>query len=181
MAVARDGELCGSIGGGVMEVRLVEQAKTLLQDPHFNVGSEIVEQVHQKHKANASGMICSGKQTVIFRVLTGENAETVASIIDSIEKRTDAFLTITPNRFNVETPRDSTGNDDFYFTKHGEEFTYTERLGPKNSLYIIGGGHCSLALSDLMSQVDFRISVFVDRSELNTLDKNRFADRIETI
>jgi xanthine dehydrogenase accessory factor len=181
MAVARDGELCGSIGGGVMEVRLGEQAKTILQDPNFNIGSEIVEQVHQKNKANASGMICSGKQTVVFRSLSIEDAETVATIIDALDKRTDAFLTITAHRFIVGTPEHGSQNDDFYFTKHGEEFICSERLGPKNVLYIIGGGHCALALSELMSQMDFRISIFDDRPELNTLDKNLFADRIKTV
>ena len=77
MAVARDGELYGSIGGGVMEVQLVEQARSKLQDLSFELVSEIVEQVHQKDKANASGMICSGKQTVILRRLAIDDLETV--------------------------------------------------------------------------------------------------------
>src|SRR5438045_2292709 len=65
MIVARD-ELRGSIGGGVMEVRLVELAKFKIQNSKFKIDSEIVEQVHRKNSPNSSGMICSGKQTVIF-------------------------------------------------------------------------------------------------------------------
>ena len=69
MIVAED-ELCGSIGGGVMEVRLVELAKGKIKKAKGKSESEIVEQVHQKNSPNSSGMICSGKQTVIFFKLT---------------------------------------------------------------------------------------------------------------
>jgi xanthine dehydrogenase accessory factor len=48
-------------------------------------------------------------------------------------------------------------------------------------LYIVGGGHCALALSDLMSKMDFRIHIFDDRPDLNTLQKNHFADEIVII
>ena len=65
MVVAED-EMCGSIGGGVMEVALVEQTKNQLKSKIQNLKSKIVEQVHRKNSRNSSGMICSGKQTVIF-------------------------------------------------------------------------------------------------------------------
>src|SRR5213080_1062541 len=69
MAVGADGELAGSIGGGVMEVRLVEQSHELLSEPGAAATGfrqpAISQQVHQKNSPNASGMICSGKQTII--------------------------------------------------------------------------------------------------------------------
>src|SRR5712671_4411395 len=84
MAVAADGELVGSIGGGVMEVRLVEQAKAYLSEPGAIAtgfrDSAITEQVHKKNSPNSSGMICSGKQTIIFYLLTSENGATVDAI-----------------------------------------------------------------------------------------------------
>ena len=182
MAVAVNGELAGSIGGGVMEVQIVEQAKLIIQNSKFKIGSEVIEQVHQKNSPHSSGMICSGKQTVIFRLMTGEVAETVAAIIDALKNRTAAFLTITTTEFSVGPHKDGTQNDDFQFEKHGdEEFIYREKLGPKNELYIVGGGHCALALSELMSKMNFHISIFDDRPELNTLAKNEFADEITII
>ncbi|MCA1638246.1 MAG: XdhC family protein, partial [Acidobacteria bacterium] len=36
------------------------------------------------------------------------------------------------------------------------------------------GGHCALALSELVSKMDFHISLFDDRPNLNTLAKNEF-------
>ncbi|MGI8884441.1 MAG: XdhC family protein, partial [Pyrinomonadaceae bacterium] len=68
MAVAAD-EICGSIGGGVMEVRLAELAKGKSE-------FAIVEQVHRKSSANSSGMICSGRQTVIFYRLDSSHLKT---------------------------------------------------------------------------------------------------------
>ena len=66
-------------------------------------------------------------------------------------------------------------NFDFQLTKQGEnDFLYRETLGFKNKLYIIGGGHCALALSELMSKLDFHISLFDDSAELYTLAKNEF-------
>lgn len=184
MAVGADGELCGSIGGGVMEVRLVEQAKELLSEPPAVADGKthrVEEQVHRKDVPNSSGMICSGKQTVIFRSLSAEHAETFAAIISALKNGTSTYLTITPTRVRIGSPEGGTQNDFDFEKNFDDEFTYCERLGPKNELYIVGGGHCALALSDLMSKMDFLISIFDDRPELNTLKKNQFADEITII
>src|SRR4029078_7379634 len=80
MAVAEDGQLIGSIGGGVMEVNLVDGARTLLSSSsrsNESPPSDIKEQVHRKNVPNSSGMICSGKQTVLFKFLTPEDIDTV--------------------------------------------------------------------------------------------------------
>ncbi len=182
MTVAEDGELCGSIGGGVMEVRLAEAVKLRMENGEWRIGSEVVEQIHQKNSEQASGMICSGRQTVIFKMLTPENADAVRLIIDTLENRTAAFLTITSSDFNVLPSTFGTPSEHFQFERsHETEFNYRETLGPKNLLYIIGGGHCALALSEMMSRLNFQISIFDDRPELNTLEKNRFAHEIMII
>ncbi|MGZ8537798.1 MAG: XdhC family protein, partial [Flavisolibacter sp.] len=49
-----------------------------------------------------------------------------------------------------------------------------EKLGYKNHLYIIGGGHCALAFSKLMSDMDFYIHLYDDRGSLNTMEENEF-------
>src|SRR5688572_17084972 len=59
MAVDPDGQMQGSIGGGIMEHKLVETARNLLQKsetkPIFK------RQIHSKKAPqNQSGMICSG-------------------------------------------------------------------------------------------------------------------------
>ena len=119
---------------------------------------------------------------MIFRLLLPENGKTVEKIVDALSKRRPHRLELSPATFSVGPPKGGTQNNDFHLEKLSDtEFTYSEKLGFKNDLYIIGGGHCALALSDLMSKMDFHISLFDDRPELNTIDKNRFAHEINII
>ena len=171
MVVACD-ELCGSIGGGVMEVALVELAKFKIQNSKSRIDSEVIEQIHQKNSPNSSGMICSGKQTVIFYGLTTENLRTVQKLIQHAKNEKDGYLQLTSKNFRVIWKKKL--DVDFGFDKSASDFLYEEKLGFKNKLYIIGGGHCALALSELMSKMDFHISLFDDRADLNTLAKNEF-------
>jgi xanthine dehydrogenase accessory factor len=183
MAVAADGELTGSIGGGLMEVNLVEQSRATMSELPAVMGDlsyKLLEQVHQKNSPISSGMICSGKQTVIMRKLTALDITIANSIIDALESKKTASLTIASDAFSIKLNKVGTPNT--VFNKRSEtDFIYTEKLGPKNELFIVGGGHCSLALSELMSRLDFRISIFDDRPDLNTIEKNRFAHEIKII
>jgi len=171
-------EMRGSIGGGVMEVALVEEAKRRMTKDELRMTNGIVEQIHRKNAAHASGMICSGRQTVIFFGLSSEHLETVREIIDALEKQQPRRLRISDFRFQITDlpPEGGTQNKDFQFLRTDEnEFVYEEKLGYKNRLFIVGGGHCALALSELMSKMDFHITLFDDRADLNTLEKNQFA------
>jgi xanthine dehydrogenase accessory factor len=97
-----------------------------------------------------------------------------------LKKQTPCRLQI--SNFKFQIIKNKPNNEDFCFSKTGKnEFIYEEKLGYKQNLYIIGGGHCALALSELMSKLDFHISLFDDRADLNTLEKNRFAHSIKII
>ncbi len=178
-------DLCGSIGGGVMEVELVEAAKWKIDNGEWkiakgNQNSLVVSQVHRKDSPNSSGMICSGEQTVIFFELNSEHLETIREIISTVENHQAKTLRISDSKFRIseeKTPEGEDQNFRFRFEQKSEnEFLYEETLGYRNSLHIVGGGHCALALSELMSKMDFHISLFDDRPDLNTLNKNKFAD-----
>lgn len=167
-------EMRGSVGGGVMEVALVETARNQLkvQSPK----SKVIEQIHRKNAENASGMICSGKQTVILFELDNSQLQTVEEIIFALETNRSAQLRITHYALRIC----DFGNErsDFRFSRMNEnEFIYEENLGYKNKLFIVGGGHCALALSESMSKMDFYISLFDDREDLNTLTKNDFVHK----
>jgi xanthine dehydrogenase accessory factor len=179
MVVAAGGELAGSIGGGMMEVNLVEQSRSVLSEPgaiatKFLPG-RIVEQIHQKNSPNASGMICSGRQTVIFRMLTPEDLPLIDDIIAATENSDRPRLTISRAAIELRHAGESETSISFELLQN-DDFRYSETLGASGSLFIIGGGHCALALSEVMSRLDFRISILDDRPNLNTIEKNRFAD-----
>lgn len=178
MAVAEDGELIGSIGGGIMEVNLVEAAKKRLSFGDQN--NELVEQVHRKNDEHASGMICSGRQAVITIALSGDDSPTVKQVIESLSSGGAKGFEISDLKFQICRSTANHAVSSFARTSD-TKFVYRERLAVRDEMYIIGGGHCALALSELMSRLGFRISIFDDRPGLNTIAKNEFAHQIEVI
>ena len=181
MAVAEDGEMTGSIGGGVMEVNLVEEAKAEFAKS-WNASdqrSRLRIQEHRKQSNHPSGMICSGQQTIIFTRLNGSDRGAVSTIISDIEIGDGPWISITENGLRTWPDASEPQNRPLPFFETLEAvFTYTDKLDRKNELVIVGGGHCALALSELMSKLDFRIRIFDDRPDLNTIDKNKFVDAL---
>ncbi|MBC7946482.1 MAG: XdhC family protein, partial [Chitinophagaceae bacterium] len=150
MAVNSDGEMEGSIGGGMMEHKFVEMAKDQLsQHPEIESSSSIRKQVHDKSAAkNQSGMICSGEQTILLYRLKKEENQAITDIIASLEKNKNGTINLSPE--GVEF--DDTASDEIatYYFKSEDDWRYKQRTGFSNRLFIIGGGHCSLAFSKLM-------------------------------
>ena len=127
-------------------------------------------------------MICSGRQTVIGKELTPDDLIVVSDIVTELADRQPALLIISTDGFHLDPLKKDSVITDLKFERRSDvDFSYRERLGKKNDLYIVGGGHCSLALSELAAKMDFFIRIFDDRPDLNTVEKNRFADEINII
>lgn len=180
MAVNEKGEMEGSIGGGIMEHKFVEMAKEKLQKtiPNtFGTKSQIKKQIHDKSAAsNQSGMICSGEQTILLLPVLSKDAATIQAIITSLENNKNGTLVLSPSGIKFETSIPAKDYE-FHFTSE-QEWLYREKTGYKNKLFIIGGGHCALAFSKLMREMDFYITLFEERTGLNTLEKNEFAHEV---
>jgi xanthine dehydrogenase accessory factor len=173
MAVNANGQMEGSIGGGMMEHKFVEMAKEKLHTS-THPETDIKKQIHDKSAAkNQSGMICSGEQTILLHTVHTEDITAVEKIISSLEQHKNGCLILSPGgiQFSPTVP-----DNDFEFEMRSEEdWLYKEKSGYKNQLFIIGGGHCSLALSALMQPMDFYIRVYDDRKELKTMLENNAA------
>jgi xanthine dehydrogenase accessory factor len=170
MAVNATGEMDGSIGGGMMEHKFVEMAKEMLLSSSTHV-TDIKKQVHDKTAArNQSGMICSGEQTILLHILQAADLSHVENIIQSLEQHQNGTLTLSPAGilFYADPPQ----VDYSFFIPSEGDWLYVEKTGYKNNLYIIGGGHCALALSRLMRSMDFYIRVYDDRADLKTMVEN---------
>jgi len=171
MAVNTDGDMEGSIGGGIMEHKFVEMAKARLIEAER---LSIRKQVHNKTSGkNNSGMICSGEQTILLYLMKSVDMTTVQQIIVSLEKHHHGTLTLSSDGIRFD---DAVPLKDYTFTMHSDEdWIYQEKIGYKNVLTIIGGGHCSLAFSNLMRQMDFYIKVYDKRNDLKTMLENHTA------
>ena len=176
MAINSEGEMVGSIGGGVMEHKLVELAKRWLAEK-----KQVVELKHQIHRAeaksNRSGMICSGEQYVAM-VSLGTDALSVSStIMTALQSPGTRRLSLSPKGLQVTI---TTADIDFKYLNK-KHWTYVEVLGRQYTLHIIGGGHISLALSKLGVELGFRVLVYDHREQLHTIEENQYADEVKLI
>ena len=171
MAANRD-QCSGTIGGGIMEYKLVELSRELL--PGMRQKIILKTQYHDKeHSIDQSGMICSGMQRVVIMLNSSLKVDVVQSLIQCISAGLQGQIEISTsglyfhsgveriNEFNIQSE---------------DESKCIGMVGVRPRLHIIGGGHVSLALSELMSRLGFYVIVYDDRSELNTFEENRYAD-----
>jgi xanthine dehydrogenase accessory factor len=168
MAVNSNDEMEGSIGGGIMEHKLVELVKE-----HVKEGKEInliKKQLHHKEATtNQSGMICSGEQSIFLYRIKKEDISAIEKIVNG------NALSIGLSINGITASAEKLENNYAFYLNSETDWLYTENLHLKYCLHIIGGGHCSLALSKLMSEMDFDITVYDTRENLSTIKKNDFA------
>lgn len=169
MAVAEDGGLCGTIGGGIMEHKLVEKAKLLLLRNETTV--QLMRQFHDKtHAKDQSGMICSGSQLNAFIPVSKDRDKiTIETILKGVDANMPRVLQLSPKGIEL-TATSSPGLQ--YNTD--QDWIYTEALDQRPVIHIIGGGHVALALSELMHFLGFYIRLYDDRPQLNTIEANSF-------
>ncbi|MFZ1687655.1 MAG: XdhC family protein, partial [Flavobacteriales bacterium] len=166
MCVTSSGTMFGSIGGGSMEHKLVELARSLMDKPaEFPF---LKRQIHQAGIGqDRSGMICSGEQTVaFFHFVHPVNQATLVNIVDAVDAGAPRVLELSSRGIHVSSEPSLTALE-------GEtEWSYREPLLEQSRIAIIGGGHVSLALSRTMNQLGFHVHVLDDRDGLNTMREN---------
>ena len=170
MAVAADSAICGTIGGGIMEHKLVEKAKDMLLKNEM--APLLMRQYHDKqHTTDQSGMICLGNQLNAFIPITKADEKTVEMILEE----GPYTIQLSPKGLSIHESVPADKNHSLYF-KSNEDWLYIEKINQRPVIHIIGGGHVSLALSELMCFLDFYSKVYDDRPELNTILQNFFAN-----
>ncbi len=162
MFVTSDGRMHGSIGGGSMEHKLVELARSLMDQPErFPF---LKRQVHQPGIGqDRSGMICSGEQTVAFYLFNTDHLDVLRSIAQAQEHE-QVIYDHTGLRITAATSA-SPSQDEWY----------RERAVPQNRIIVVGGGHVGLALCRLMHQLGFRVYQYDYRDGLQTMTSNPWA------
>lgn len=173
MAVSQTGEMEGSIGGGVMEYKMSELAKSIAVKE--NTDSFIKKQIHNPDAGeDQSGLICSGEQTHAFIQLYPSHLEIINQIISTLDQGKTGQLNI--NHKGISFDANKKTDSQFYFNFISDEnWEYQEKIGLKDTVYIFGAGHISLPLSQICRMLDFKVIVLDDREDLSTYEKNDFA------
>ena len=173
MIVNKEGEMVGSIGGGIMEQKLVELAKVKLGMGEFT--PFMMNQVHRKDsKRDQSGMICSGEQSVAFYRLDRTHIELFAKIVSCLGLGTTGTLQLSNNgiSFSLNEVGDDSEVDSITNT---DTWIVNQPVGFANKVYILGAGHVGSALSAAMRQIGFYVVILDDRRGLNTMEENQSA------
>lgn len=171
MALRCDGAACGTIGGGAVEDGLLQKAQQMLAS---NAATpQLYRQQHREtSSAEASGNICGGEQTVLLYPCHAEDLPTLAQLAACCAQRREAVLSISAAGMEI-LPAVALNTDIAY--SPGERWRYCERFGARNNAYIVGGGHVSIALSQVLALLNFDITVIDVRSDLATMRDNSYA------
>ncbi len=116
MVAASGGGICGSIGGGIMEHKLVEKARQMLAEETPNYW--LRKQVHRKEEAShRSGMICSGEQLVLIWPIY-EKTAALESLLEALQAGQSGQLRLSPKGLEFG-PQEGSGIKSFVY--HSEE------------------------------------------------------------
>lgn len=158
MLVCKDDEIFGTIGGGVMEFNAVNLAKRLLIDKKSYIESYSLN----SNAAADIGMICGGRAEIFFRYVSKENLEFLEKAL-SENREGEKLVTKIKKDFSWEWS--FAEEKDFKEYSNKDEIIFSERIRDEIKVYIFGGGHVSIKAASLLSNVDFKVTVYEDRPE----------------
>lgn len=158
MIVSPKGASRGSVGGGAMEFNVITMAREMLDSGESKPQIASFEHTGSAEPGQKSGMICSGNQKIILVPAPSER-------FDLTGKK---WIEITCSGFTLpQNPPLYTG-----LCVSGKSWKYAEELVTPPTVYIFGGGHCSLALTPVLNSLDMQVVVIDDRSHVWTMDEN---------
>lgn len=169
----------GTIGGGVMEGELIARGVEVLESgadfvPYFQTLFH-----RNKGPGKKSGLGCAGEQTNVYALATP--ARDLAAVREIARRaaadepglvRIDAagISCVDGGVIDRETPPVRLSLD-------GENWRFEAQLLNWKRAAIFGGGHCGLALSRVLNNLGYTVSVFDTRADVFTFTGNTHAHR----
>ncbi len=194
--ITQEGQLIGTIGGGILEHIVVDKAKSLFSQPvsqicRFNLSSDDVAR---------SGMICGGDVELFLEPVFPENKvsfDIFKALVEQIyQKKTAILVSLVSSNINVmdinsrvllKDDNTELGNiigfdknkleiqsvEDHLLVElnPSSEFVFIEKIQSNPMVMIFGAGHISTFLASLAKLVGFSVTVIDDRKEFANRDK----------
>ena len=157
------GDRIGTVGGGIMELKLLERAAEILAGDIFEPE---IQTLHHSRSAEGerSGMICAGSQTNIYLVCRPDSElAAVRRLIRILEKGSSGSLLIDPRGLRVVEQDPDLTRPAIRLEQDASGWRYEEQLLNRRRLAILGGGHCALALAHTMDRLGYDVFVFETR------------------
>jgi len=172
MIVDEDGNIQGSVGGGIMEHEVIKECIEILGRPAPE--NYFKRYNHYGDAPGSTGMICCGSQIIGFAVVGKKDLSVLTEVEEAAEKNSGGIVTISRANFIFSNREKQAKKYNF----DENEWKYSEVVGLKERIYIFGGGHVGLSISKIMAMLDFRVTVIEMRKDIFTLIGNDFADEI---
>jgi xanthine dehydrogenase accessory factor len=175
MVITEDGKMSGTIGGGVMEYRIIQKAADMLASDQSE--SRILRQEHTQEACSEerSGMICSGYQVIALCPIRSQQSELINTICSTLESGSGGSFTLSKDGISIETESPNHPIEYLPGTEKKNDWSYQEQLSPHHTMHIIGGGHVGTALSRVMRTLDFYVKIYDHREDLHLLTENPWA------
>jgi xanthine dehydrogenase accessory factor len=166
--IVSDKGIVGTVGGGAAEKELVDHALA-----HRN-GPEI-RRFH--HTPKEGGTLCSGVQVFAVVPLTEKDLAQIDTLVETLDRHETGMIEVSSSGvgFTAGGPRP------YSFVEHDGSWKFSYPMGLLDTLYVVGGGHVSLALSRVMATLPFRIVILDNRPDLETMGTNRYAHELRVI
>lgn len=175
--LTRDGQIHGTIGGGIMEKNILEAGAQWLADGR-RIG-HVKRLYHRRDAPGAtSGMICAGHQTNIELVVTPADAlEHLERACASMKQDRAGVIEIsTGGKFSFSERAPRAGERRVQLTGDANTaWVYEEQILELDRAVIFGGGHCGLALSDQLATLGYAVTVTETREDLLQFRQNESA------
>lgn len=155
MLAGKNGLLCGTIGGGLLEHRCLEIAAAQPAVPRRETF------VLDNRKAGSLGMVCGGTSEVLFTPL--EDPAPFTAALDALHGHQTAWLCL-PLSGSAPIVCTDAGLParPAVIELRGQD-VLAVRLADAGRVFVLGGGHVSLELAALLHRLDFRHIVIDDR------------------
>ena len=167
MLVTESGEVIGTIGGGIMESRLVEEAASIIGNGLHT--PQLKTLVHRKAEdLIESGLICGGSQTVVSVVFEPDHRRVLYEVCRRLRYGKSGRLVFAETGIALE--EESLDQSPCILETEGENWRASLGLLNRRRVLIVGCGHCGAALARQMDVLGFDVTVVESRSGLPTAE-----------
>ncbi len=175
LALAKDENLIGTIGGGIMEHDMLVFARENFNDNEEKTFLKILHH-NPKSAKDKSGLICGGTQAIIFSKILPVHKRKIEKQLQNTKERKKSLMILSSGGLNFDNSRWNENRYSFFY-KSDEDWRYEENSGEPDTVYIIGGGHVGLAVSRVMATLDFYVITFDKRKNVFTMKNNTYAHK----
>ena len=156
-------EMAGTIGGGLMEFKLLSSTREFLAS-----GKPVRIVKKMVHNPNTtigepSGLICAGSETICIISLSSTDVAAIENIVNSIHSYIPSHFELSTNGISFHNGKLEKHNQ--FQSTDIDDWHYRENVGGEYTVYIAGGGHVGLATARMLQMLDFNLVLFDDRED----------------